>query len=130
MFGISNKKWVSIIFLLATIFISLALIGIPYLVSNKSANIRLENFEGWEIPSKGDNAGTLLSSPDVFPVQGNTETVSMSTSTPVMPGIAIAGDFKAQLIEAAKFEATGNRKKQPTVFDNVFSLYEPENFTI
>jgi len=132
MLGISNKKWLSIAFLLATIIISLLLSGIPFLISEKPSKVgNYEGFEGWQIPSKNENAGTNLSSPDIFPVQSGTETVSMSSSTPVMPGIAISGDFKQQLNNAILDVPTqvSSSTKQTAVFNNIFSTHETENFT-
>jgi len=128
--GISSKKWTSIIFLLATILISLALVGIPFLTPASY----YENFEGYQLPNKGAIDGTTLSTPDTFPKQGNTSTVKMSATTPVMPTIAIGGDFKTQMDRAKPsndIKPTTSTPPPPSksVFDSIFGLSEKENFS-
>jgi hypothetical protein len=129
--GISAKKWTSIVFLLATIVISLALAGIPLLY---------EGFDGWQIPNKGAIEGESLSKPDVFPVQPNTNIVPKSSSTPVMPGVAISGDYKSQMSNGGPLKymestnatptASNTKQKQSTsVFDSIFGLNNKEQFS-
>jgi len=133
--GISAKKWTSIVFLLATIVISLALAGIPLLY---------EGFDGWQIPNKGAIEGESLSKSNVFPVQPNTNVVPMSSTTPVMPSVAIGGDFKTQMKdakppvlllaeEASSSIVPASPSAKPTtstsIFNNIFGLQEQENFS-
>jgi len=123
--GISSKKWTSIIFLLATILISLALVGIPFLTPASY----YENFEGYQILNKGDIDGTTLSTPDTFPKQGNTSTVKMSATAPVMPTIAIGGDFKGQMERSKPTISTTPQVKSNSVYNMVFGLDTKENFS-
>jgi flagellar basal body-associated protein FliL len=139
MFGISSKKWASIIFLLATILISLALVGIPFLVSGKS-----ENFEGYQISNKGDIDGTSISAPNTFPGQKNASAVVMSKTAPVMPAIAIGGDYKDKMIHSITSYSSDNTNASnystsvqtidtnvnpDSIFGAIFSLNAKENFS-
>jgi hypothetical protein len=142
MLGISSKKWISIFFLIATVLISLALSNLSFLISTA----KIESFDGYQIPNKGDNAGTSLSEPDVFPPQMNTDVVPMSSSTPVMPGVAISGDFKHRMenpkppLQYATSSSPSNtatpsvsRTVKPTkstsIFDTMFGFNEKEQFS-
>lgn len=111
MFGISKRKWVSIAFLLATILISLILAGTAYIVA--------EPFDGMQ----------PVSAPYVFPDQPNSGVIPMSSTTPVMPALAIAGDFKAQLVQAELAVPNTEPTKQTAVFNNLFGMMDTETFT-
>jgi len=142
MLGISSKKWISIIFLIATVIISLALSNLSFLMSTS----KIESFDGYQIPNKGDNAGTSLSEPDTFPPQMNSGIVPMSSSTPVMPGVAIGGDFKHRMENpkpplqydtssspsdsaTPSVSRTVKPTKSTSVFDTIFGFNEKEQFS-
>jgi hypothetical protein len=135
MFGISSSKWISICFLIATVVISLALSNLSFLMSA----VKVEGFEGYQIPNKGDNAGTSLSEPDTFPAQINSGVVPMSSSTPVMPSVAIGGDYKNRMenpkppmqYAASNTPSISAKPTQSTsIFDSIFGLSDKENFSM
>jgi hypothetical protein len=137
-FGISSKKMASIIFLLATILVSLALVGIPFFASAK-----YETFEGYQIPNKGNFDGTSVSSPNTFPGQKNASSVPMSETTPIMPAIAIGGDYKDKMIRSIPSYSSDNNVasyaeststidtnvKPDSIFGVIFGLNAKDNFS-
>lgn len=145
--GMSNRKFMSILFLVATIFISLALSNFAILISDSKASmpmIKAENFE--QLASSDFNASDGNASVDPIPAPtamanssktGGCATRASSSSVNVdevvganAPGssgswwsaIGAGSDIKTTTSEAAKIGAPSSTPTTAPVQTSVFSL--------